>query len=779
MNEAETRAELIDPALKQAGWGVVEGSRTRREVITKGRLLGGGRRGKQDIADYVLTYRGLKLAIIEAKKRSLAVTEGVGQAKRYAEKMHIRFTYATNGEGIYQIDMETGKESHIDSWPSPDQLWRMSFDAENQWRDRFAAVPFEDKGGAWEARYYQYSAITAALDAIAQDKPRILLNLATGTGKTFIAFQLAWKLFQSRWNLSRAPSRLPRILFLADRNILADQAFNDFSSFSEDALSRIAPDEIKKKGRVPKNASIFFTIFQTFMSGRDEEGRAAPYFGEYPADFFDFIIIDECHRGGANDESSWRGILEYFSPAVQLGLTATPKRKDNGDTYAYFGEPVYTYSLKDGINDGFLSPFRVKQIATTMDDYIYTVGDQVIQGELDKTKVYSQAEMNKIIEIEGRERYRVKVFLDSINPLEKTIFFCKDQNHALLIRDLVSQLKVVPNPNYCMRVTANDGKLGEKHLRDFQNNEKNIPTMLTTSQKLSTGVNARNVRNIVLFRLIGSMTEFKQIVGRGTRLFEGKDHFTIYDFEKNYLHFEDEEWDGEPLPPEGNPKDPQTPKPDGFDDGDEQPPLTGQPEGKEKFVRIKIVLPDNRERSIKHMTATTFWSTEGKPISATDFLKKLFGDLPDFFADEDELIKLWSEPQTRTALIDGLTEKGYSKQDLIRIGAMVEAEQSDLFDVLSYIAFAKVPKSRSTRAQTVRRDFLSSYDDKLQAFLNFVLDQYIAEGGKELDEDNLARLVEVKYQSLDDGAAHLGSLGVVRQAFLDMQKYLFGGEGHP
>ena len=340
MNEAETRAELIDPALKAAGWGVVEASRVRREMITLGRLQGAGQRASQDIADYVLIYRGQKLAVIEAKKRSLPVTEGLAQAKRYAERLQARFAYSTNGDGIYRIDLHTGAEGEMAGYPTPEALWAETFggadDATNRWRQRFGAVPFEDKGGFWQPRYYQHNAINQTLEAIAAGRERILLTLATGTGKTAIAFQIAWKLFHARWSLaaraSGEPARQPRILFLADRNILANQAFNDFSAFPEDALVRIDPETIRKKGRVPKNGNLFFTIFQTFMTGRDADGNPAPNFGanyeQFPPDFFDFIVIDECHRGGANDESNWRGILEYFAPAVQLGLTATPKRPE-------------------------------------------------------------------------------------------------------------------------------------------------------------------------------------------------------------------------------------------------------------------------------------------------------------------------------------------------------------------------------------------------------------------------------------------------------------------
>jgi len=548
MNEAETRAELIDPALNAAGWGVVEASRVRREVITLGRLQGAGKRAAQDIADYVLTYRNHKLAVIEAKRRDLLDTEGVGQAKKYAEKLQTRFAYSTNGVGIYQVDMTTGAEQYVAAYPTPDELWSQVFAEGNAWRDRFAAVPFEDMGGQWQARYYQDIAIRRVLEAIAAGQDRILLTLATGTGKTFIAFQLAWKLFQARWNLADwksggEPTRRPRILFLADRNILADQAYNSFSAFKEDVLVRIDPEIIRKNGRVPKNGNVFFTIFQTFMTGRDAAGQPAPSFGDYPPDFFDLIIIDECHRGGANDEGNWRAILNYFAPAVQLGLTATPKRRANVDTYAYFGEPVYIYSLKEGINDGFLTPFKVKQIATTLDDYVYTSDDELIEGQVEEGRRYTESEFNRIIEITARERYRVKLFMDSIDQSQKTLVFCATQDHAAAVRDLVNQMKTSKEPNYCVRVTARDGADGDRFLRTFQDNEKTIPTILTTSQKLSTGVDARNVRNIVLMRPVNSMIEFKQIIGRGTRLFDGKDYFTIYDFVKAYEHFSDPEWE--------------------------------------------------------------------------------------------------------------------------------------------------------------------------------------------------------------------------------------------
>jgi len=769
MNEAETRAELIDPALRAAGWGVVADSRTRREEICPGRIEGAGRRGNAEKADYVLTFRNHKLAVIEAKADTKGDTEGVGQAKAYAAKLQARFAFSTNGRRIYRIDMETGREGYVERYPTPDELWAEVFKTPNEWRDRFAAVPFEERGGTWQTRYYQHNAIENALEAIAAGKERILLTLATGTGKTAIAFQIAWALFQSRWNLSREPVRRPRILFLADRNILADQAYNAFSAFPEDALARIKPDEIRKKGRVPKNASVFFTIFQTFMSGTGADGQPAPHFGDYPPDFFDFIVIDECHRGGANDESNWRDILDYFSPAVQLGLTATPKRRDNVDTYKYFGEPVYTYSLKDGINDGFLTPFKVRQIATTLDEYIYTPDDRVVEGEIEEGKRYNEAQFNRTIEIEERERYRVKLFMDQVNQREKTLVFCATQAHAALVRDLISQMKTSSDPNYCVRVTAEDGALGDQWLRTFQDNEKTIPTILTTSQKLSTGVDARNVRNIVLMRPIGTMIEFKQIIGRGTRLFEGKDHFTIYDFVKAYEHFNDPEWDGEPMEPVAVAKAGKDEEAPGFEDG----PQTEYEPRAERPQKIKIKLADGKERTLQHMSATMFWSADGKPVSAAQFVERLFGELPNLFKNEDELRELWSRPDTRKALLETLAERGFGPEQLSAISSMIDAEKSDVFDVLAYIAFAMVPITRSERVQARKDLILSRYDAKLQAFLNFVLAQYVREGVHELDQEKLGDLLELKYHTLSEAAAQLGGVPTIRDTFVGFQRHLY------
>ena len=768
--EADTRAERIDPVLAAAGWGK-NGSKVRREVICPGRIQSGGTRGKGLSADYVLIHKGQKLAVLEAKRAGVSHRNGVGQAKDYATRLGSRYAYASNGLNWYQIDMTNGAEGELDlPFPTPDELWDRTFADQNIWRERFGAVDFETDGGKWELRYYQHNAVNAALEAVANGDRRILLTLATGTGKTSIAFQIAWKLFQAKWNLMGEPVRRPRILFLADRNILADQAYNAFSAFPNDAVTRIDPDTIRKnRGKPPKNASLFFTIFQTFMTG---DGQ--PVYTQYPPDFFDFIVIDECHRGGAKDESEWRRLLEYFEPAAQLGLTATPKRKHNADTYAYFGEPVYTYALRDGIEDGFLTPFKVRQMASTIDEYVYDGSDQLVVGDIEEGDTFTEGDFNTRIIIEERELSRVKEFMSQIDHRQKTLVFCATQDHAALVRDLINQVKDSTNPNYCHRVTADDGTVGEQHLRDFQDNDKTIPTVLTTSQKLSTGVDARNIRHIVLMRPIRSMIEFKQIIGRGTRTYEGKDFFTIWDFVKAHENFNDPEWDGEPLEPE-EPREPRTP-PSGPEPGPEGEPPGGG-EGPEDPTREKIVvkLSDGKARKIKYIASTTYWSPEGKPISAQEFLERLFGDLTGIVADEDQLRATWSDPDNRERFLDQLSDRGYDADRLNDIRRLVDAADSDLFDVLSYIMFTNPPRTRHERADNVRSDGMTDADGEMKDLLLAILGAYEARGESELATKKLGTFLTARYGSVSEGKEKLGGLAAVKDAFRSMQKTLYSG----
>lgn len=805
LNEEETRAELIDPLLVAAKWGkdLTPKTRVRREYyFTDGKIIGGGKRGEADKADYVLTYHNKQLAVIEAKRVRLSESEGVAQAKRYAERLNVRFTYATNGRKIWRIDMETGEEGPVDRYPTPDELWQACYSQPNNWRDKFSDIDFETKSGTWQPRYYQHNAIEATLEAIINGEDRILLTLATGTGKTAISFQIAWKLFKSRWNIKAwrgdtTIDRQPRILFLADRNILADQAFSSFSAFDEDAMVRIDPETIRKKKGVPKNGNLFFTIFQTFMTGKkDNEGNETFNYGEYSSDFFDLVIIDECHRGGANDEGNWRNILEHFKPAVQLGLTATPKRQGNVDTYKYFGEPVYTYSLKEGINDGFLTPFRIKRVGSNIDEYIYDSDDDV-EGEIDEGKVHEEKDFNVSIEIKDRERHRVKTFMDIIDQKEKTLVFCATQVHAAFVRDYINRIKQSTEPNYCVRVAARDGKTGETFLKQFQDNEKTIPTILTTSRKLSTGVDARNVRNIVLMRPVKSMIEFKQIVGRGTRLYDFKDYFTLYDFVKAYEHFSDKEWDGDPEPCkscgelacicESQPCNKCGEKPCAC------PPSVCRKCGEHPCVcepetcdvcgetpcncliekKIQVTLSDKRRLQLTNIISTEFLGEDGKPITPEQYLQQFYGDLPEFFKDEDQLREIWSQPDTRQNLLEGLQAKGYSDTQLTMISQMLNAERSDLFDVLAHLAYELPVKTREDRIASRKERIYQGYNDKQCEFVDFVLGHYVDNGVGELAADKLKSFVKLKYQTSRDMPPELGKGAGVRKLFYEVQERLY------
>lgn len=784
MNESQTRLDKIDPALHSAGWSRVEDSRIITEhPITNGRISKTSK-PKPLKADYILSYKGAKLAVIEAKKSSVDVTEGVAQAKRYADLLNIRYTYATNGDKIYAIDMLTGEEGEIETFPSPDELWAMTFGDVDEWRDKFYAQSLYSNGTK-TPRYYQELAINKTLEAIAKGRNRILLTLATGTGKTFIAFQICYKLFHTKWNVKKTGNR-PRILFLADRNILANQAFNGFFGFSQDALVRITPDSIKKKGKVPTNGSVFFTIFQTFMT---DDGKKY-IFGNYPRDFFDLIIIDECHRGGANDESSWREILNYFSSAVQIGLTATPRRDLNVNTYKYFGgEPVYQYSLKQGIADGFLTPFRHSKMQGTIDDYIYSPEDEILSGEVEEGKVYTEEDFYRgNIKIKQRDFSRVKEFLKYIGEDEKTLVFCATQNHAGHIRDMINQIHK-RHPNYAVRVTANDGAEGERLLKVFQDNEKTIPTILTTSQKLSTGVDALNVRNIVLMRPIRSMIEFKQIIGRGTRLYDGKYYFTIYDFVKAYENFQDPTWDGDPVYPISEDTtclcEPETTY------GDHNEPTGEIPEPEptcenpkvclkcgqqpcvcEKPQKLEIRLSEGRTRKIKYLKSDMFWDTNGKPVSTEEFLSTMFGQMPQFFNTIEELQTKWSDPTTREILLDKMDEAGYGKEVLKQIRILIDAENSDLLDVLEYISFNVEPIERSERVKRVE-NYMLTLSERERDFVGYLKNLYIKEGVEELGIEKLPSIIAMKYGSILDGMRTLGNVEVARNTFLNFQRKLY------
>lgn len=811
MDETATRRKKIDPKLYAVGWEQVPESEILTEqrayLIAPGRIAKISRHPKK--ADYVLEYRGKKLAVIEAKADEIDVSAGVDQAKLYAEMLQIRYTYSCNGDEIWFIDMGVkdakgnyiipSTECSVDHFPSPQELWQMTYPEVNELRDKFNLCGF-NRGGGRNPRYYQEIAITNVLNAVSKGQDRILLTMATGTGKTYTAFQICWKLFQCNWN-NHGTTQKPRILFIADRNILANQATNDFEQFGEDAICRITPKDLKKAGgKVPTSRHLYFTIFQTMMTspkqeaqdeGQSYEGLSdQPYYMQYPKDFFDFIIIDECHRGGANDESEWRRLMDYFSSAYQLGMTATPQRKVNSNTYKYFGDPVYSYSLKQGIADGYLVPFRVKSGTGTADSYIYDKEDK-ITGDIDKTRVYTEQDFfNGIIKSKDREEHRVKELLKQIDPDEKTIIFCATQEHAMVVRDMVNMNKKRPDSNYCERVTADDGDEGEKVLRQFQNNEKLRPTILTTSRKLSTGVDARNVRNIVLMRPVNNIVEFKQIIGRGTRLFDGKYYFTIYDFVGASKNFQDAEWDGDPHCLDcGNYPCTCKRKPrysDMIDDDEFSSHVSEPPEPCEvcghlpctcdaKIKRKTIVVKlSDKHKLMLYTDWTERFQYDDKLLTIEEFIQELFGQIPLFFKGEEDLRKKWQHPDTRQALLDVLDHAGFAEEKLEMLKKVLHMDKCDLLDVLLYIAYETEPVEREMRANIVRKQYLSLFNKAQQDFDNLILEYYCRNGFKELGMEKLKEFINIKYNSILDAKNVLGmQVPEISQHYLELQQQLY------
>lgn len=766
-SEADTRANYIDPALKEASWQST--NIIREHYFTDGRKLAKGARGKRCFVDYLLHKDNRYLGIIEAKKESEHPTKGLQQAIEYAQKLNVRFVYSSNGKQTYELDLETGRSDYINQYPTPLELSRRYDEVSSDIGEELRRIPFLLEG-AMQPRYYQELAVNAATDAIGQGKSRILLTLATGTGKTFIAFQIVHKLFQARWNSNNLGLRRPRILFLADRNILADQAINTFNPYEKD-LIKINGDEVRKRnGVVPTNAHIFFAIYQAIAERENIDG----YYKAYPRDFFDLVMIDECHRGAANEAGSWRAILDHFNSAVHLGLTATPKRTDNVDTYEYFGKPAYVYSLKEGIKDGFLTPYRVKRVRTNLDELVLTNDDVIIEGEAGQD-LYQVADYDRNIIVDERTELVAKTILDNINPLEKTIVFCENQNHALTMRDMINKYKTIRDPHYCVRVTSDEGKIGRELLEKFQDNDKDIPTIITSSQMLTTGVDARNVRNVVLDRTVGSMVEFKQIVGRGTRIFDGKDYFTIIDFRGATNKFYDEDWEGEPEAPQPNGTDETTPK----------PYVPEQPEGDEKEEtesdesksRLKVKLGKHRELKVIDVEIR-YIDENGKPLTIQEFVEKLIQQLPGLFKSIDELRDIWSDPDSREQLLIKLIQVGFDKEQLSTLRRLFDANECDIFDLLAFLAFEQPMATRKSRADAVRVNsaFFDQYEqEKAKQFLHFVLNRYEQTGATELARERLPVLIELSGLGTTKDASMVfgGKPAYLLTAFKQLQHQLY------
>ena len=762
LNEANTRKQLIDRALESVGWK--DEYLNCEYAFTDGKKTPGGGKGKQCSVDYLLQYNNTNVGLIEAKRENLPITEGLQQAQDYGSKLGVRFVYSTNGHGIFEYDMDLDTGKKIDSFPTPEELYQR-VQGSNPQKVKMLTEPLIQEG-SMIPRYYQKLAVQRAIGAIADEKKRVLLTLATGTGKTFIAYQIVRKLLNLKWRVD-GKEQQPKVLFLADRNILVDQAINTFNSI-ERQIVKVDGKEIRRRnGVVPSSANVYFAIYQAITGGANND-EILEYYKQYPKDFFDIIVIDECHRGSANDEGSWRRVLEHFEDAVHLGLTATPKRDDNVDTYNYFGKPVYEYSLKEGINDGFLTPYKVKRVRTNLDEYVFKSGDNVKQGELEKQQ-YDQNEFNRTIIIPKRIDKIAQSILDLINPMDKTIVFCVDQEHALRMRDAINRHKTVRDMDYCVRVTSDEGQRGKEKLEQFQDNDKDIPVILTSSQMLTTGVDARNVRNIVLVRNINSMVEFKQIIGRGTRIFDGKDYFTIIDYTGATNNFYDEKWDGAPedqetttKPGKGTPPNPPRSEPN-------------NPKAKKK-EKVIVKLAQGRKVEIIDID-TRYVGADGTPLNAEEFLKQLVGSLPSLFKDVEQLRTIWKNPSERALLFTELENAGFGANNLKDLKSMMNAEDSDIFDVLAYLSFNTPMKTRKERVSRVNGNeqvFAVYSDFKAIDFLKFVLLRYEVDGVEELGEDKIGDLIKLsELGSIQDAKNVFGGLPQLKQAYYQLQENIY------
>lgn len=805
-SESDTRANYIDPQLKNNGWNNI--NIIREYYFTDWRKTLWGKRWKRKFADYILTFKWVKLAIIEAKKKDLESTEWLEQVKEYGNILNLRFVYSSNWKQIYEFDLKTWKGDFIDNYPTPEELYKKVFSEINHTKEILLQESFylsERK-----PRYYQEIAIQKIMESIWNWKNRILLTLATWTGKTVIAFQTVYKLLNAKWSLDGIWVRRPRILFLADRNILVDQAMNTFNPLEKDII-KINWIEIKKRwGKVPTNANIFFAIYQALVGGSldDEECREhgkynyencrehgkysrehgpvfptddymtdnfveEQYFKKYSKDFFDAIIIDECHRWGAREDGNWAEILKYFDSAVHIWLTATPKRNDNVDTYKYFWNPIYEYSLKTGIDDGFLTPFKIKRIKLNIDELVLNSWDKIVSGEI-KKEVYYTKDMEREIIIDERSDLIAQTILGQINKMDKIIIFCVDQNHALRIRDSINKYKEVKDPDYCVRVTSNEWLIWRAYLERFQDNDKDIPVILTSSQMLTTWVDALNVRNIILVRNIGSIVEYKQIVWRWTRLFDWKDYFTIYDFVWATNTFIDEVWDGwveeenTPIPApfpleEKGKKEKQN--------YDSEINSEWQNEKKEKLV---IKLAPNREVKVIDIETRYLDPVSWKHLNSNDFLKRIIWDLPNIYKDEHQLRMLWSNPETREELLLNLANIWIDSEQLEDLKKMFEAENSDIFDILAHISFNSDIKFRAERSQYWEETVEKYQNLKARGFLEFLLGLYVKNWILEFRKDWLASKIALFNQwQPREIAENFGWMQELKNAYYELQKSLY------
>ena len=766
LSESDICAKCITPAIIQAGWD--EATQIRREVsFTKGRIIVRGKlvtRGKAKRADYVLYYEHIPIALIEAKDNNHSIQDGMQQALDYARVLNVPFVFSSNGDGFAFHD-HTGQSAAVEttldleSFPGPADLWSKYriWKGLEPAQEKIVLQPYHDDGSGKEPRYYQRNAINAAVEAIAKGQNRILLVMATGTGKTYTAFQIIWRLWKSAWKTGKQK----RILFLADRNVLIDQTMvNDFRPFGatmaklstsaktierDDGTTTEVTTAVDGKRRIDTAYEIYLGLYQAITGPEDRQ----KLYREFSEDFFDLIVIDECHRGSAAEDSAWREILDYFSSATQIGMTATPKETEYVSNIHYFGKPVFTYSLKQGIRDGFLAPYKVIKVHLDIDveGYRPSKGEVDKQGTLIDDRIYNLKDFDRNIVIDTRTRRVAKWISDYLKQsgdrFQKTIVFCVDTEHAALLRQALiveNQDLVLKNERYVMRITGDDA-VGTAQLGNFIDPEATYPVIVTTSRLLSTGVDAQTCRLIVLDRSVGSMTEFKQIVGRGTRVHEDtkKYYFTLVDFRKATNHFADPDFDGEPVqiyePGENDPVIP----PDNPPTGDTDDPIP--PEPGEDEVIIDQPIPSDTGLSTGVAEPRQKYYIHGKPVSVlkerVEYLDEngnlITESLRDYsrktirahYASLDQFLKRWKSAERKEAVIEELAEEGLVLDPLLEeVG-----KDLDPFDLICHIAFDQPPLTRRERANNVKkRDVFTKYGPQARAVLEALLAKYQDEG---------------------------------------------------
>jgi type I restriction enzyme R subunit len=738
ITEADTCRKYVEKKLYEAGW--TDDQITEQKSFTDGRIVTTGGKPKrcpQKRADYLLYYRpDFLIAVVEAKPAYKNAADGLQQAKEYGHVLGLDFAYSTNGHEIIEHDFLTGIDSRVSHFPSPDELWNRLKGAQGITEDvetRLLSPQYHQPSAP--LRYYQQIAVNRAVQAILQGKRRVLLTMATGTGKTKVAFQICWKLASTRWNRS-GEYRRPRILYLADRNILVDDPKDkEFAPFG-DARHKIQGEAIKSR-------EMYFATYQAIA--RDE--RRPGLYREYPSGFFDLIIVDECHRGSSSDESNWREILEYFEPAIQLGMTATPLRQDNKDTYEYFGNPLYTYSLKQGIDDGFLAPYRVHRVVTDWDatGWRPTEGQTDRYGQLVADQLYGTKDFERSVALKARSQAlarHLSDFMAQTDRFAKTIVFCVDQEHADSMREALNNRNADlarQYPDYVARVVADEGDIGRGHLGRFQDPEKRTPAIVTTSQLLTTGVDVPTCRNVVLARVIGSMTEFKQIIGRGTRVRDDYDklYFNIIDYTGSATRlFADPDFDGEPaliteerIDEDGKTIERRDAVTESEEEAAEQAEETLAPHilgDDSEGERRKYYVDEGSVEIAAHLVYEL--DPSGRQMRVVKFTDYTSDIVRTMYPSGAELRSQWSNAEQRAAIIEVLERRAINFADL---AAATGQEDADPFDLLCHIAFNAPLRTRRERAEMLRKersDFFERYGPEAREILNELLDKYVEQG---------------------------------------------------